>query len=250
MKRPNHDEQARQWEAEVTGRVARNVQEYRRESGLSAQRLSDETATLGYPIARNTIANLEAGRKATVTVQEVLVLAEALGVPFAALLYSPLHPGEAVRPTPHRDARAHQEMDRLHEIRTFESGYISSRVLQAWNAVRQLSRAQSTLEWLRNGLAEATDTLDRAKLGRVDVSRWDVGGWDGLGTPSLIDPSPSDLDGLRRMIEVYQAQIQEQETKVHELHEHLDDLGIDPWDDADVSPSEAQPPHGADADDA
>jgi transcriptional regulator with XRE-family HTH domain len=47
---------------------------------MSAQQLADRTAELGMPIARSVLANLESGRRETVSVAEILVLAAALGV--------------------------------------------------------------------------------------------------------------------------------------------------------------------------
>lgn len=47
---------------------------------MSAQQLADRTAELGMPIARSVLANLESGRRDTVSVAEVLVLAAALNV--------------------------------------------------------------------------------------------------------------------------------------------------------------------------
>lgn len=47
---------------------------------MSAQQLADKTDELGMPIARSVLANLESGRRETVSVAEVLVLAAALGV--------------------------------------------------------------------------------------------------------------------------------------------------------------------------
>jgi transcriptional regulator with XRE-family HTH domain len=54
---------------------------------MSAQELSDRCSELGYPVARNTITNLENGRKEVVSVQEVDVLARALNIPPVMLLY-------------------------------------------------------------------------------------------------------------------------------------------------------------------
>ncbi|MGW4633668.1 hypothetical protein [Nocardia sp. NPDC004415] len=49
--------------------------------------MSDRTAELGWRVGRSTIADLEAGRRAKLEVPELIVLAEALGVPPAVLLY-------------------------------------------------------------------------------------------------------------------------------------------------------------------
>ncbi len=62
--------------------VAREVRRYREKQQLrmSVQRLADRTAELGMPIPRSVLANLESGRRETVSVAEVLVLAAALNV--------------------------------------------------------------------------------------------------------------------------------------------------------------------------
>lgn len=54
---------------------------------MSAQKLSDRCAELGHPIARSVIANLESGRRGSVTVAELTILGAALDVPPALLLY-------------------------------------------------------------------------------------------------------------------------------------------------------------------
>jgi hypothetical protein len=53
---------------------------------VSAKVLSNRTADLGFEIPRNTITNLENGRKESVPVHEVAVLAAALGIAPADLL--------------------------------------------------------------------------------------------------------------------------------------------------------------------
>ncbi|MFF7637744.1 helix-turn-helix domain-containing protein [Kitasatospora sp. NPDC008050] len=74
------------WQAAVTGRVAEAVRRFREERGMSAQDVADACAKLGYPIARSVIANLENGRRSSVDVAELLVLAKVLDVPPVALL--------------------------------------------------------------------------------------------------------------------------------------------------------------------
>lgn len=55
---------------------------------MSAQQLADECARLGHTgIQRTVISNLENGRRRDVSVADVLVLAEALGVAPAALVF-------------------------------------------------------------------------------------------------------------------------------------------------------------------
>jgi len=70
------------WPAKMARQVAREVRRYRemRRPRMSVQRLADRTAELGMPIPRSVLANLESGRRDTVSVAEVLVLAAALDV--------------------------------------------------------------------------------------------------------------------------------------------------------------------------
>lgn len=69
-----------EWQARLTQTVAREIRRHRDRRKLSAQQLADRTSELGMPIPRNVLANLESGRRDTITVAEVLVLAAALDV--------------------------------------------------------------------------------------------------------------------------------------------------------------------------
>lgn len=74
------------WAERVTAVIAGEVRAQRERLKMSAQRLSDRCAELGYPIPRNTISNLENSRKEAVSVAELLTLAAALQMPPIALL--------------------------------------------------------------------------------------------------------------------------------------------------------------------
>lgn len=68
--------------------VRRRVKEVRNERGISAQQLADRLQELDPRTAlkRNVLANFESGRRPTVSVDELLLLARALGEPPAAFL--------------------------------------------------------------------------------------------------------------------------------------------------------------------
>ena len=68
--------------------IGNALAQVRAERKLSARELSERCAELGYPIPRNTIANLESGRKRDVPIQEIAVLAAALRVPPMRLMAS------------------------------------------------------------------------------------------------------------------------------------------------------------------
>lgn len=66
---------------------------------MSAQQLADRTSELGFPIARSVLANLESGRRETITVPELFVISAALDVP-PILLLVPLGRVDAVEALP------------------------------------------------------------------------------------------------------------------------------------------------------
>ncbi|MFD4878333.1 helix-turn-helix domain-containing protein [Streptomyces sp. NPDC058420] len=67
-----------EWEDRVKANVAGEVRRRRKEMGWSAQDLADRCVELGHPIPRNVIANMESGRRATLPLVDVIVLAAAL----------------------------------------------------------------------------------------------------------------------------------------------------------------------------
>ena len=76
-----------QWGPRLVAVVAGEIRRYRTDRHLSTQQLSERCADLGWPIKRSVLSNLELGYRETVTVPEVLVIAKALGVPPALLLF-------------------------------------------------------------------------------------------------------------------------------------------------------------------
>ncbi|MDO1482052.1 helix-turn-helix domain-containing protein [Rhodococcus ruber] len=87
-----HDE-GKSWAAAWAKAVGEQIQRVRKGRGITVQRLSQLCSELRYPIPRSTLTNLETGRKESVVVQEVVVLAQALGVPAVELLFPGLPDG-------------------------------------------------------------------------------------------------------------------------------------------------------------
>src|SRR6267378_320164 len=87
------------WPGRVALAVATEVRRYREDRKMSAKQLSDRCGQLGMDIPRAVLANLENGRRSTVTVAELLVLAQALEVP-PLLLVVPLARQESVEILP------------------------------------------------------------------------------------------------------------------------------------------------------
>lgn len=91
---------AESWAHDLTLDIGENLRNYREIKKISAQSLSDLTEELGYRVPRNSIANLENGRKSSVAIQDLLVMAKALGVPLGTLLANPFDPISTTRLTP------------------------------------------------------------------------------------------------------------------------------------------------------
>ena len=67
--------------------IAEGVRHYRTKLGLSAQQVANQCEAAGYPIPRSVIANLESGRRESVSIAEWLVLSMVLEIPPLLLLY-------------------------------------------------------------------------------------------------------------------------------------------------------------------
>jgi transcriptional regulator with XRE-family HTH domain len=82
-----HD--ATEWGERLSLGIGGRIRELRQRPGvnLSAQALADRTREYGHELKRSVIANLESGRRANVSVADLLVLATALDVPPAMLVY-------------------------------------------------------------------------------------------------------------------------------------------------------------------
>ena len=68
-------------------RVAAAIKITRVAKDMSAQQLADETKRLGYPISRSQIANYESGRKQSLDIAELLVIAAALDTAPVCLVF-------------------------------------------------------------------------------------------------------------------------------------------------------------------
>lgn len=87
------------WQDNLTASVAGEVRRYREARGMSAQQLADECKRRGFAISRSALANLENNRRESITLAEVLILATALEVPPALLIF-PLGQRRSVEVTP------------------------------------------------------------------------------------------------------------------------------------------------------
>ncbi|GAB4962835.1 helix-turn-helix domain-containing protein [Mycobacterium avium] len=75
------------WARDLNARIRQAIRDEREKQGLSAAAVAERTN--GF-MSRDTLANLESGRKRAVDVPELIVLAHALGVSPLALIYPDL----------------------------------------------------------------------------------------------------------------------------------------------------------------
>lgn len=91
------------WPGVFTARVVQAMREARRAGGLTMGDLAQGCADRGHPeITEQTIKNLETGRRASMTIADFVVLADALGVPPVTLLF-PLGIDATVEVVPGRE---------------------------------------------------------------------------------------------------------------------------------------------------
>lgn len=83
-----------EWPERFTQGIAGEIKRRRESRGWSFQQLADACTKLGYPTLRTTLANLENGRRKSITVHELIVIAEALDVPAVELMFPGLPEGE------------------------------------------------------------------------------------------------------------------------------------------------------------
>ncbi|MFE3737721.1 helix-turn-helix domain-containing protein [Streptomyces sp. NPDC059134] len=77
-----------QWPTAFTGRIAQRLRDSRKAAGLTMAEVAQGCADRGLPeFTEHSMKNLESGRKTSITVAEVVVLAAVLGVPPVSLLF-------------------------------------------------------------------------------------------------------------------------------------------------------------------
>ena len=94
------------WNKSVHGGIATAIRDARH-GRFTADQLANETSRLNYPVSCAQIANYESGRKHSLDITELMVLAAALEVPALSLLF-PGQPNAAVEMLPGRSTTAAQ----------------------------------------------------------------------------------------------------------------------------------------------
>jgi hypothetical protein len=103
-------EQDQEWPIRFAVEIGRRVEHFRKKAndgkGVTVQAVADRCKEIGLPLDRSVIAKLEKGLRQSVSVAEVLVLAEALRVPPVSLIFPVNEPGADVEVLPGRHVDA------------------------------------------------------------------------------------------------------------------------------------------------
>lgn len=94
---------SRAWAGSIAVQIGKNIQRARKLAAMSALQLSTACEVSGYPIPRSTIANIESGRKETVSLQELMIIAHALNTPALTLIQYPYDAAKEARLTPNSE---------------------------------------------------------------------------------------------------------------------------------------------------
>jgi transcriptional regulator with XRE-family HTH domain len=173
------------WQERMAARIGARVRQVRIDAGLGVQEVANHcTEALGFKMLRTTLANLEAGTRKSVSISELVVLAEALNISPLDLLYpitetEPVEylPGDQVSPweawgrftyplteyfgggeipAPGADPRTSEIIAALASLSTNET---------AWNFVSTLFRDPRTPPEIREVQGRQENTLATSVIG-------------------------------------------------------------------------------------
>lgn len=179
------------WDADVTQRIAGEIKRHRGQR--SGQWLADRTKELGHAISKTAIWEIEAGKRKSISVPELLVIARALEVPPTLLLFPGVPDRETwALPNWHTSASVAAHWfagDRAPAPITGggdwenEESFEELERLGAGMRLTGLSRELESARWswlkAQGAISEGGDTDDMAEVQRL--AAW------GLRTESLVD---------------------------------------------------------------
>jgi transcriptional regulator with XRE-family HTH domain len=138
------------WAKQMTDRIGETIRELREPQ--SVQWLEDRTDELGHRVSRSTVNELENQRRKSVTLADVMVIAAALDVPLAHLIWPPNGP-LAVEALPGKLVPRHEALEAL----AGGEADIRHDREELNEAMRTIGAAQETVRKLmaRNGISES-----------------------------------------------------------------------------------------------
>lgn len=161
------------WHRATAERIGKAVAKFRRDAGMTAQRLAERCRQLGVPIHRSTITKIEGGRS-RFDVGELLILAAALQVPPMVLLYPELPDGEVELIPDHPGSSRDAYLWATGEAPSFTNpGARPSKGAELLAATRRRAELIAMLPGLQLAAAAAPDELVKAALKTQESSNRD-----------------------------------------------------------------------------
>lgn len=148
------------WAAGYTARIVANVKKEREAQNLTAKQLSEACERVGNPLGRDVIANLESGRRGSLSVTELLTFAAALQLPAISLLFPPLRAGSGI------DALPGVELSNYEAMQQFDG--IEPRNIEG-SPNEETLKALLFLRTIQDSEAAILDSLDEQEALRFDL---------------------------------------------------------------------------------
>lgn len=208
---PRGDDDAREWQSELSETFGAAVARLRKSLGLSAVELASRTKELGFPITRSAIARIEGNhRKGKIDLSEVLALAAALEVSPIHLVFG-TNPLVDIRPIPK------EEMT----VRDAAAWFANSPTYDQWKGIHRPRVIQSNrLDQAQESYIDAIVRFEELYMPRKDVggyylaAEWLIGEGGKLSWSTSAD--------LRREYERFR--------EMHkDVHTFGGDLPLPPW---------------------
>jgi transcriptional regulator with XRE-family HTH domain len=173
------------WPAELTRHTGRQVRKFRDQAGMSAEQLAEAVTKAGLPYTRSQVTNLEANRRTTITVGEVVVLGRVLKQPPLLLIF-PLDDVEEIEVLPEHRVEAWAAVKWF----TGDAGFPGEDPM-TWTLVRELREHDQALLELRNEqLILERQTVEEQRLRRSMTAI--IGGYE--RDLDLVDVDPDKLE--------------------------------------------------------
>lgn len=156
------------WAIRVTREVGQQIRSARTRAGLTSEQLAVRCTEIGLPMKQPVVANLEAGRRNTIAVPELLAIAWVLEIPPVTLLAPLTSPTDAV-PFPGPSTGAAIDLIEWASGREpiVEGGPITASRSTSWEALRRLREVGAAIDELGHHV-ESWDLIDRGKPSDVD----------------------------------------------------------------------------------
>ncbi|NBE51176.1 helix-turn-helix domain-containing protein [Streptomyces boluensis] len=156
-----------QWSAAFTGRIAQRLRHSRKAAGLTMAEVAQGCAARGLPeLTEHSLKNLESGRKASISVADVVVLADVMDVPPVTLLF-PLGSSATVEVLPGRELSTWDAVAWFTGESPLDEPALEGSSRNVLDLFRQhgdlVAAAMSSYAMARERRRAASTTLDRAR---------------------------------------------------------------------------------------